>query len=75
MGADTGRISALGQRVEVRLVEAVPVTGGLMLELLSVEGEGVAPGPRPTRGKPARRAEGKTRDRSGGRRKVVRRRR
>ncbi len=38
MGADTGLIIGLGQRVEVRLTEAAPVTGGLMLELLAVEG-------------------------------------
>jgi ribonuclease R len=75
MGADTGRTIALGQRVEVRLVEAVPVTGGLMLELLSVEGEGVTPGPRPIRRKVARRAELKSKARDKSRRKVVRRRR
>ena len=76
MGADSGRTIALGQRVEVRLVQAVPVTGGLMLELLSVEGEGVASGPRPGRGrKPPRRAENKAKGRDKARRKVVRRRR
>lgn len=39
MGADTGTVIGLGQRVTVRLVEAVPVTGGLMLELLEIEGK------------------------------------
>ena len=29
MGADTGLTIGLGQRVTVRLAEAVPVTGGL----------------------------------------------
>ncbi|MXQ09383.1 ribonuclease R [Alphaproteobacteria bacterium GH1-50] len=38
MGADSGRVIRLGQRVTVRLTEAVPVTGGLMLELLEVDG-------------------------------------
>ena len=37
-GADTGATIGLGQRVTVRLTEAVPVTGGLMLELLQLEG-------------------------------------
>ena len=39
IGSDTGFTIALGQRVIVRLAEAVPVTGGLILELLSVEGK------------------------------------
>ncbi len=76
MGSDTGLTIGLGQRVTVRLAEAVPVTGGLMLELLAVEGaqmpspvrrgRGRGAGPR----KPglARRKEEKTR------RKVTRRR-
>ena len=38
-GSDTGTQIGLGQRVTVRLAEAVPVTGGLILELLSLEGE------------------------------------
>ncbi|MDG2451723.1 MAG: ribonuclease R [Paracoccaceae bacterium] len=36
-GADTGVVIGLGQRAKVRLSEAVPVTGGLMLELLELE--------------------------------------
>ncbi len=36
-GADSGLVLGLGQRVTVRLAEAVPVTGGLVLELLAVE--------------------------------------
>ena len=43
-GEDSGRVIGLGQRVLVRLQEAAPVTGGLLLELLEVEGES---GPRP----------------------------
>ena len=38
MGADTGMTVGMGQRVTVRLAEAIPVTGGLMLELLSIDG-------------------------------------
>ncbi len=37
-GSDTGVILGMGQRVMVRLVEAIPVTGGLTLELLTLEG-------------------------------------
>jgi ribonuclease R len=46
MGADTGMILGVGQRVLVRLVEATPVTGGLMLELLTVEGNALPAGGR-----------------------------
>lgn len=38
-GTDTGQVIGLGQRVLVRLAEAVPVTGGLLLELLEIDGE------------------------------------
>ncbi len=38
IGADTGVEIGLGQKVTVRLAEAVPVTGGLSLDLLSIEG-------------------------------------
>ena len=38
-GSDSGLTLGIGQRVTVRLAEAVPVTGGLMLELLAVEGD------------------------------------
>ncbi|NBO21256.1 MAG: RNB domain-containing ribonuclease, partial [Rhodobacteraceae bacterium] len=41
-GADSGVQLGVGQRVTVRLVEAAPVTGGLVLELLSVEGAPLA---------------------------------
>ena len=43
-GADTGLRIGVGQRVTVRLAEAVPMTGGLMLELLELEGAAL-PGP------------------------------
>ncbi len=44
MGADTGLTIGLGQKVTVRLTEAVPVTGGLMLELLEIEGAALPSG-------------------------------
>ncbi|KEO52647.1 ribonuclease R [Thioclava pacifica] len=64
VGSETGMTITIGQRVRVRLAEAVPITGGLMLELLEVEGQGMPsgngkrrkgrrPGTRPPR-KPAR---------------------
>lgn len=37
MGADTGLTIGIGARVTVRLREAVPVTGGLILELIEIE--------------------------------------
>lgn len=44
MGSDSGRIIGLGQTVTVRLAEAVPVTGGIALELISIEGKAVPRG-------------------------------
>jgi ribonuclease R len=43
-GADTGLMLGIGQRVTVRLAEAVPLTGGLMLELLELEGQALPQG-------------------------------
>ncbi|MWD29481.1 ribonuclease R [Aquicoccus sp. SCR17] len=55
-GADSGRVISLGQRVKVKLAEAAPVTGGIALELISVEGETMPRGPKPGgRGKPVKR--------------------
>ena len=54
-GSDTGTVIGVGQRVLVRLAEAVPVTGGLMLELLELDGEAVPQGPSRSRGKPPKR--------------------
>jgi ribonuclease R len=54
-GADSGIVLGLGLRVTVRLAEATPVTGGLTLELLSVEGGTMPSGrPRGRQGKPGR---------------------
>ncbi len=59
-GSETRTEIGLGQRVTVRLAEAVPVTGGLVLELLSVEGEPLRRQGRPGR-KPARKGGPKKR--------------
>lgn len=50
MGSETGMVLGIGQKVMVRLAEAVPVTGGLILDLLSVEGAAMRP-PRRAGGK------------------------
>ena len=76
MGADSGRLIRLGQRVTARLAEAVPVTGGLMLELLEIEGEPMAVGSSARRGVRVPRKPGQTRAKAAKiKRKVERRRR
>ena len=52
MGSDTGLTLGLGQRVTVRLAEAVPMTGGLLLDLLELEGKALPAGPGHIRGRP-----------------------
>ncbi|WP_282601986.1 ribonuclease R [Paracoccus sp. PARArs4] len=44
IGADTGLEIGIGQRVTVRLTEAIPMTGGLTLELLELEGNSLPRG-------------------------------
>ncbi len=62
MGAETGTVIGLGQKVLVRLTEAVPVTGGLLLELREIEDRAM-PAPvkrsRKTRGETSRTAVAK----------------
>ncbi|MBW0158595.1 ribonuclease R [Sedimentimonas flavescens] len=53
-GADSGTVIGIGQRVLVRLREAIPMTGGLELELLELEGASL-PGPGKGGKKPFRR--------------------
>jgi ribonuclease R len=68
MGADTGLTIGIGAKVTVRLAEAVPVTGGLRLELLEIDARPLPAG---------RHARGKGRPVSRGaapKRRVVRRR-
>ena len=75
MGSDTGLLIAIGQRVTVRLAEAVPVTGGIGLELLSLDDKAVPRGPSPS-GRAPRRKVAKSRRKSDKvKRKVSRRRR
>ena len=54
-GSDTGLMLSLGQRVTVRLAEAAPVTGGLILELLEVNGKALPQAPRRSGKGPIRR--------------------
>ena len=65
-GADSGVEIGVGQRVLVRLAEASPLTGGLTLELLELEGNAMGGQSKPRRGRPARRkpASGKARDKA-----------
>ena len=44
-GSETGMMIGAGARVSVRLAEAIPVTGGLTLQLVEIEG-GAIPGPK-----------------------------
>ncbi len=74
-GADTGVTIGIGQKVTVRLAEAVPVTGGLMLELLEIEDRAMPGGRRGPPGKGGARRPGQQAAKDVARRKVVRRRR
>jgi len=53
MGSDSGVEVRLGQRVTVKIVEAVPVTGGLEVEMIDLEGKPMPKGP--SRGHPRKR--------------------
>ncbi|MEM0978544.1 MAG: ribonuclease R [Pseudomonadota bacterium] len=44
-GDDSGRVIAVGMPAEVRLAEAEPITGGLTLEVLTIDGKPLAKGP------------------------------
>ncbi|AHM03330.1 3'-to-5' exoribonuclease RNase R [Roseibacterium elongatum DSM 19469] len=59
MGADSGLTIGIGDRVTVKLAEAVPVTGGLTLDLVELEGQSLPRRPqRGKRGAPPRRKAG-----------------
>ncbi|MFZ1726686.1 MAG: ribonuclease R [Albidovulum sp.] len=75
MGADTGLKIGIGQRVTIRLAEAVPVTGGLMLELLEIDGATMPGGPSAKRGKFAPRRPGQARAKSASKKRKVERKR
>ncbi|WP_299916229.1 ribonuclease R [uncultured Roseobacter sp.] len=55
MGSDTGMMISLGQRVTARLAEAAPVTGGIALELLALDGDAIPQGRRSPAGRTPRR--------------------
>ncbi len=74
MGADSGLTIAIGQRVTVRLVEAAPVTGGLELELLSLEDKTLPRGPAPGRGRAPKRKSVHTKKKSDKLKRKLRRR-
>ena len=67
-GADTGIVIALGQPVTARLTEATPITGGIALELISLDGKALPKSSGHKRGRPMVRKTSK------GKRKVKRRR-
>lgn len=78
MGSDTGLTIGIGQRVTVKLLEATPVTGGIALELISLDGKDMPRGPSGFRGrgKPPRRKLGNAKRKSAKlKRKVERKRR
>ncbi len=54
-GERSGAVLTLGQRVTVRLIEATPITGGLILELLLLEGSPLSRGAS-RRGSPKRKS-------------------
>ena len=61
MGADTGVVIGLGVRVTVKLVEAAPVTGGLIVDLLEIDGKAMPQGRSSngsSKGRPPRRKAG-----------------
>ena len=76
MGSDTGLTLSLGQAVTVRLTETVPVTGGIALELLALDGKSLPRGrPSPARRSPRKKAIRAKRKGDKTRRKVTRSRR
>jgi ribonuclease R len=77
MGAETGLTIGIGDRVTVKLAEAVPVTGGLTLELIEIEGRHAPAIRGRSRGKPGgprRKAGQAAKKRSGLRKKAPARR-
>jgi ribonuclease R len=74
MGADSGVVIGIGVRVLVRLAEAVPVTGGLLMEIVEIENRAMPAGGRPARGRPVGRKPGIEAAREA-KRKVIRKRR
>ena len=74
-GADTGATIGLGQRVTVRLAEAAPVTGGLALDLISLDGKALPKANPGKRGQSPRRRQASAKRKSDKVKRKVRRRR
>ncbi|MAM63535.1 MAG: ribonuclease R [Maritimibacter sp.] len=74
-GERSGMTLSVGLPVLVRLAEAVPVTGGLMFQLLEVAGKPVKTTGRPTGGKGVRRKPGQAARKTAKAREKVRRKR
>ncbi len=74
-GSDTGVEIGLGQRVTVRLAEAAPVTGGLALDLISIDGKAMPKSGSGRRGRPAKRQLTKAKRKSDKVKRKVKRRR
>jgi ribonuclease R len=75
MGSDSGLIIRIGQRVTVRLARATPVTGGLELELLTLDGKRLPRSTGPAGRSPRRKAAKGKRKSDKIKRKVARKRR
>ena len=75
VGADTGRVIGLGQRATVKLTEAAPVTGGLIAELLTLDGATLPPSTSRGRGRPVKRKQGSARKKAAKTARKVRRKR
>jgi len=71
-GADSGILIGVGQRVLVRLSETVPATGGILLELLELDGKSLPKGAG-SRRKPSKRKVARVRKKSGKSARKVRR--
>ena len=73
MGADSGLVIGIGQRATVKLAEATPTTGGLIVELVSLDDRIVPRGPSRGRGKPPKRRVGSAKAKSAKTARKVRR--
>ena len=58
MGSNTGVTITLGQRVTVKLIEAAPTTGGLLVEMVELDGKAMPKGNGNSRGASPRRKFG-----------------
>jgi ribonuclease R len=75
MGSDTGLTISIGQHATVRLTEAAPVTGGIGLELLTLEGKALPKGVSPAGRSPRRKVSKAKRKSDKTKRKLTRSRR